>query len=825
MRICLRSSVAAMLVSGILLASSQTTAVAQQPKLPAEHGSLEGIVHPTRSRTFDAQHYRFEVRFDETKKSVMGTTTLTLAPFASGFRQFTLDAVDMHIASVTVDGKAQQFKSSRDTLDVLLDREYPALQPITVAIAYECTPKRGLYFVEPSEADPKAPHQVWSQGEMEENRYWLPGYDFPNDKATSEMIATVPASYTVVSNGTLVETRDAGSGMKTWHWRMDKPHSFYLNSIVACELTEIRDEWAGIPVLYYVYPGREEEGRAAFGKTPKMVEFFSERTGYKYPYEKYSQAVLHDFHFGGMENISATSQTDQALQTARQRLDGDVDGLVSHELAHQWFGDLVTAKDWANMWLNESFATFMASVWSEHDKGKDRYLVEMRNDLRNYLGEDAARYRRPIVDNVYEDPIDVFDAHLYPGGAVRINYLRHLLGEELFWRGISHYLHTYAFRNAETTDFKEAFEESTGRELDWFFDEWFFKAGVPEFAVSYRYEPTTKQVVMHVEQRQPVSSLTPIFTAPVDVRVTTASGARAYTVTMDKAAQDVTLPADSAPLAVQFDPEGYVPKTLSFPRSRQELAYLLSNGATALERSDAAEELGAFVRDADVSRALAKALGSDPGDVVRIAAASSLAAVGGDDALPALLAALSDKESTVRVAVVSALESFPAAQVEAPLLKTFREDQSYGVEAAALRTLAKVTAASAPPLLRGVVDDEGAWVGVRSAALDALGISKDPEALALALKYAKVGAPPQLRVMALQTLGAVGKGSAEAFAVLTKQAVSGSFPLRNIAIAALAELGDARALDTLRAVAADDRIDGRLRSGARRAIRRIESAR
>ncbi len=639
------------------------------------------------------------------------------------------------------------------------------------------------------------------------------------------MIATVPAAFTVVSNGTMVETRDAGGGMKTWHWRMDKPHSFYLNSIVVSEFAEIREEWSGIPVLYYVYPGREAEGKLAFGKTPQMVAFFSERTGYKYPYPKYSQAVLHDFHFGGMENISATSQTDEALRTTRERLDGDVDGLVSHELAHQWFGDLVTGKDWANMWLNESFATFMASVWSEHDRGRDRYLFEMRDALRGYLGEDANRYRRPIVTTVYSDPIDVFDAHLYPGGSVRINYLRHLLGEELFWRAINHYLKKNEYENVETTDFKEAVEESTGRELDWFFDEWFLKSGVPEFAVSYRYDGATKQVLMRVEQRQPITGLTPVFTVPVDVRVTTASGAKTYTVTIDRASQDVTFPADSAPLAVQFDPEGYVPKTLSFPRSRQELAYVLANGTTAIERSDAAEALATFVRDGDVARALAKALGADASEYVRESAASSLAAVGGDDALASLVAALSDKESRVRAAAVAALASFPAARVEAPVLKAFREDQSYRVASEALMTLARVRSAGAPALLREVLADESAAVGVRSAALGAVAASGDPEAVALALKYSKVGAPYALRRQAMQVLGAIGKGNAEALDALTRQALSETFPLRTSAIAALTDLGDARALDVLRSVAADDRLDGRIRAGARRAIRQIEAAR
>ena len=326
---------------------------------------------------------------------------------------------------------------------------------------------------------------MWTQGQDEDAHYWFPCIDYPNAKATTEVKATVPAGYFVLSNGALVKTTsNASKKTKTYHWKMDIPHVTYLVSCVAGKFTGHTDDVDGTPVSYYVQPGREADGARSFGKTPKMLRFFGERLNHKYPYAKYAQIAVSDFIFGGMENTTATTQTDTTLHDERAHLDFSSDPLVAHELAHQWFGDLLTCKDWSHAWLNEGFATYFEALFREFDRGADEfgyYRVALQDA---YKREDRDHYRRSIVTNVYVEPVDLFDRHLYEKGACVLHMIRTQLGDDLWWKAIARYVADNAMRNVETVDLARAIEDVSGLNFAPFFDQWVLHAGHPDFDVA-----------------------------------------------------------------------------------------------------------------------------------------------------------------------------------------------------------------------------------------------------------------------------------------------------------------------------------------------------
>ncbi len=351
--------------------------------------------HYAPDRCYRAEHLKLEIEVDPERKRVEGTATYSLrrATALKDVSEVVLDAAEMDILEVS---PARDWSHDDGKLRVELEDDAAT---ITLAIHYAAEPRKGMYFNEPDEAYPERPRQIWTQGQAEDTRYWIPRFDFPNQKLSTELIATVPEGLTVISNGELV-SQEGGR----WHFKQDVPHPAYLMTFVAGQFSQIEDRWRDVPVYYFVQPGREEDGRRAFGNTPAMMDFLSSATGVRYPYAKYAQVAVADFVYGGMENTSATTQTDRTLHDARAHLDFSSDPLVSHELAHQWFGDLVTCRDWGHAWLNESFATYCEALWREHHLGRDEFLYDLFGLLRSYLGEARDRYQRPIATNVYREP-------------------------------------------------------------------------------------------------------------------------------------------------------------------------------------------------------------------------------------------------------------------------------------------------------------------------------------------------------------------------------------------------------------------------------------
>src|SRR5215467_13051324 len=442
-----------------------------------------------RDRAVDILHIKLEVGLDFERKRIAATATHRLTAIVDELKSLEFDASELEIGSVRVGKEPASFESRDGKVQVTLPRALKAGAEVDVDIEYSGAPRRGLYFVAPDSAYPDKPVEAWTQGEDEDSRYWFPCYDYPNDRATSEVIATVPDHFTAISNGALLsKTHNPAARTRTFHWRHDVPHSTYLITLAAGEFVAIEDRAGNTPVLYYVHPGREDDARRAFGNTPKMIQFFERVIGVPYPYAKYAQVAVSDFIFGGMENTSATTQTADTLHDARAHIDFKSDPLVAHELAHQWWGDLITCRDWSHAWLNEGFATYSEVLFKEHDMGREEAAYYQMNDLDNYLQEDSERYRRPIVSKTYMDPHDLFDRHLYEKGGLVLHALRYYLGDDSFQKGLQHYAITNREKVVETNDFRRALEDVTGRDLEAFFDQWVYHSGLPEFKVDYDWD-------------------------------------------------------------------------------------------------------------------------------------------------------------------------------------------------------------------------------------------------------------------------------------------------------------------------------------------------
>ena len=681
----------------------------EQKKLPP--------VNWIRSRAIDVKHIAIDLKFDWDKESAYGTTTITVAPFKDTNIVY-LDAALMTINSVSLlNGTVLKFnydgKKENDNLEVMLDRVYKSGEEITVKIDYRTnyvnkadsdTPiggfGRGLRFIKPNDKQPDKPYQIWSQGESEFNRYWFPSYDTPNDFRTTELRATVAKPYFVVSNGALMETKENSDGTRTFFWKMDQPYSNYLTSIVVGEYAEIKNgEYEGVPIYAYGYPSETKEVAATTKNLPATIKFFSEKTGVKYPYAKYSQTFVEDFG-GGMENISATTQIKEMIHDERELLDTDSESLQSHELAHQWFGDYVTCRDWGQIWLNESFATYFQGMWDEEFKGHDYFLYNnVRTNQEQTIGTWNEVSRRPIVTKYYANKDAMFDNYSYPGGGSVLHMLRKHLGEENWWKAINRYLTTNAHQPVSTEDFRIAIEEATGESMDWFFDQWLYKMGHPVFDVSQKYDPAKKKLALTVKQTQKIDPLdaypqTEFFQARVDVEI----DGRIEQVWLKPQAVNVFyFDAATNPKLVNFDYEGTLLKEMNFDKSVEDLIYQLKVDKDILGRRWAMGELMRLMEESSdktkILSAVRDSAEKDSSWLIRREAIANLhtifvpktprgapepTAVLDESTAQMLLKAVKDKQSLIRADAIALLGATKDAKYTDLYLAALN-DKSYGV--------------------------------------------------------------------------------------------------------------------------------------------------
>ena len=759
-----------------------------------------------RSRDYDLQHSKIALRFDTEQKKIMGDVTHSLSILRDGTSRIAFDSVGLTIQSVTVNKSAAKFEIPWGKLIVPLPAPAKAGDKFDVAIHYEGKPAKGLYFILPDKDYPDCPKQIWTQGESEDTRYYLPTYDYPNDRLTTETILTVPASWITVSNGKLINVTDAGKGLKTWYWKESVLSSTYLITIVAGEFDEVKETWRGIPVTYYAPKGRGDRLPINYGRTPAMLDLFSKKFGVDYPWEKYAQVMVDDFVAGGMENSSATTNTSSSLvhpKLAPEYFTGE-DGLISHELGHQWFGDLVTCKDWGNIWLNEGFATFLEFIWTESHYGKDQADYERWQATREWF-ESKNLWNKPIVRHDFDDSSE-FDGNAYTKGGWVLYMLRRELGDDAFYRAMKHYLEANRGKNVVTADLARAIEESSHTNVDQFFGQWLYGAGAPKFDLGYAYDNEKHQVALTVKQTQTAEGRVGMFRVPLEVEITTAAGSKLHPITVSKATQVFTLPADSAPLLVLFDKGGHVLKSAEFHKEKKEWLYQLKNAADLSDRADAVIALGKIKKDEEVVAALGDALRNDKAWGVRATAADALGELGGPNAAKLLLEVANSNDGPwVRSRVFTALGNFKDdATVAAKLISVAKEDSSYRARAAALQALGRLKAPSALGTLEAAVAADSPDGFLRNAALRAFSSLGDDKAVPLLLEWSSVGKPAESRTAAIYSLARLQKDNKEITKQIASYLTEPRHPIRMASIYALGSRGDASAIPALEALLKTD---------------------
>jgi aminopeptidase N len=723
------------------------------------------------SRTYHVENYKLKLRFDQLKGEVFGDETVKLRPIHPHFHKFYLNSSELTIDSVTVELAGGlpvklTYTSEDPRLWIVLDHDYEPASTLNVRIVYHGFPRTGLFFVNPTPSYPDWPHEVFSQGEAELNHFWFPCWDYPNDMATSETVTTVPDGQVVVSNGKLVKVTRA-AGQLTYDWVESVPHSSYLISLAVGPWRKLTDKYEDKPVDYYVPDSVDEAtARRSFHLTPDMIGFFSRATGVDYPYEQYAQTTVQNFLFGGQENVSATTLTDRTLHDERADQDYPSTNLVSHELGQHWFGDYVQGRDWANIWLNEGFATYMEGLYTQHHEGYDAYRFAIYNDQLAEQEEDRDSYRRPVVDRHYSDPFDMFDATTHEKGAAVLDMLRYLIDgadaashpasqHELFFQALRHYLVGHHAQDADTPELIKSIRETTGEELGWFFREWVFMAGRPDYRVAASYDATKKTEKVRVTQTQQTDAETPIFDMPIELAFYGADGERKKIQVRDNLQQqEFEIPLDFEPRWVDFDPDGFIDKTVKFDKPIDALIAEAEKDPSMMSRLWAVQQLGTTTLANPDARmeALAQVMNNDGFYAVRAAAATSLGSIGTEQAKSALLSALQQPDSRARTAVFEALGKYAKDQaVYSALVNALHNDSSYAVGASAAKGLGKSGVAEAFDVLQAELLAKPE-IHVTQATLSGLAATKSPKAVESLLAQAQPGVPERIRLIALAGL-------------------------------------------------------------------------
>ncbi|PSR17346.1 aminopeptidase [filamentous cyanobacterium CCP3] len=807
--------------------------------------------HYNPDRPGQVEHIALELNLDLEQQICEGTCKIRINPVRDGLDSLVLDAVNQQIESVKVGNARQDFDYDGERLHVRLKKPTVAEQSFTVAIAYRLVqPERGLYFIGPNQYYPDKPVQVWTQGEDEDSRFWFPCFDYPGQLSTSEIKVRVPSRYQVVSNGELIETQEDGD-RKIFHWYQKQVHPTYLMALAVGEFDVIQDQWQDIPVTYYVEKGRKDQGQITMGKTPRMVEFLSDKYGYKYAFPKYAQVCAADFIFGGMENTSVTILTDRCLLDERAAIDNrNSEALVVHELAHQWFGDLLVINHWSHAWVKEGMATYSEVMWTEQEYGADEAAYYRLGEARSYLDEDKSRYRRPMVTHVYREAIELYDRHIYEKGACVYHMVRTELGDALFWKAIHTFVQSNAHQTVETIDLLRAIDKATGRNLRPLFDQYVLRGGHPDYKVAYSWDGDSNLAKLTVTQTQAKDGDSSSTSGLFDLRIPIGFGfvgkgkaakveIKPFVVRIHEREQAMFFPLDKKPDFVSFDVGNHYLKTVELEYPIAELKAQLKHDPDPLSRIEAAIAL-AKKGSLEAVTALSEALSDEPFWGVRAEVAEQLASVKLDQAVEGLLKGLQDPEARVRRAVVESLGDIKTAE-SYKALKSIAEqgDPSYYVEAASIRSLGKVGAADLEgkakdkktlKLLENILKERQGWNEVvRSGAIAALSQFKSSEAaLDLVLQYTEPGTPQALRLAAIRALGAISKAQSkpnvERILDRLDAIAHESFFLTQVsAVSALSGIETGRAISVLQSLA-EQTPDGRVRRRAEEAVQDVQKA-
>lgn len=799
--------------------------------------------HYNPDRFGQVNHIFLDLKLDLINKSFQGICKIILTPIRADIRELTLDAVNLGIKSVLIKNISQPFDYDGEKLIINLLQALSEEQT-EIEIHYQVNqPQRGLYFIEPDEYYPNKPVQIWTQGEDEDSRFWFPCFDYPGQLATSEIRVQIPKSLIAVSNGELIQVEDKDTE-HIYHWSQKQIHPTYLMTLAVGDFAELTDYYQAIPVTYYVEKGREADGLRSMNKTPKMIEFFAETFGYPYPFPKYAQVCVDDFIFGGMENTSTTLLTDRCLLDARAALDNrNTESLVAHELAHQWFGDLVVIKHWSHAWLKEGMASYSEVLWTESEYGKSDAAYYFLGEARSYLEEDSSRYRRPIVTNIYREAIELYDRHLYEKGACVYHMIRSILGEQLFTKAVHTFVQDNAHKTVETIDLLRAIEKSTGFNLLWLFDQYVFRGGHPEYKISYSWDQDNNLAKLTIVQAQIKEDEKSNFKNLFDLKIPIAFNylqagqvkTKTFNLRIHEREQSFYLPLEVKPDFISFDAENYFLKTVELDYPVAELKAQLKHDPDPVSRIYAAIAL-AKKGGLEVIEALKQSLTQDVFWGVRVEVAEQLANIKLDQANSVLISGLSNSNPKVRRAIISSLSKIKTQESYATLKQCLQiGESSYYAEAAAASGLGSIISghlkaqeSEAIALLKTVLEQRSGWNEiVRCGAINGLAkLKTSGEAVDIILSYTTLGIPQPLRLGAIRALGGVSTGQTpdKVTAILDQLAMIAqeSFFLTQVAVAiSLGQMETPKAINLLQFLA-DQTPDGRVRRLAEEAIAKVQ---
>ncbi|MBL7014454.1 MAG: M1 family metallopeptidase [Candidatus Marinimicrobia bacterium] len=679
------------------------------------HGRDLPPIHSTPDRFYDVIHSRIAISINFHEESVSGVVEHTIQTFNPSVLELTLDADDIIISSIFVGNRERSFHQGNGKVHVSLNPGDWIQKQLKMKIAYTASPRTGLYFVQPDSVYPNKHLQAWTQGEDQNNHHWVPLYDYPNDKATFEMIITVPDSLVAVSNGELISEKLNKDGTKTFHWKENFPMSSYLISFVVGDYVRVEDQFEDIPVSYWVYEENKHEAKRSFGKTPDMISYFNQLTGVNYPYEKYDQIIIEDFMFGGMENITLTHNTDRTMHDAFSIPDVSSDGLVAHELAHQWYGDLLTTRNWAHIWLNEGFATFFSRQYREHNLGYDEGEYIRYGEIRAFKGNDRWN-RRPTVYNRYHLPMELFDSHVYAKGSLILNMLKDILSEDIFWDAIKHYTRENQFKNVETPDLKKAIEETTGQNLEWFFNQWVYNPGYPEYDISWNYNRRTKMVEIDIAQIQDLTNNS-LFKMPIIILIDNGKIQRER-IWVDGKITEIQIPSETYPKMVLFDEGNSIPKKITFNKSVPELIYQLKYAPHILDRIWAAQELKSKSGRKKVIEALKFSIGNDSFWGVRKESVISLANLKPKKGDSFFISSVFNQDNRVKRECVKALTQYASDSISVKFLtQIIKNEKNYYLIADAFSTLTKLDSSVAKLYVNDLLEKDSHTDVIRKASI------------------------------------------------------------------------------------------------------------
>ncbi|WP_026897588.1 M1 family metallopeptidase [Daejeonella oryzae] len=674
-----------------------------EAQVNADTKPVPKIYRQTVSKVNSLVHTKLEVRFDYSKQFMYGKAWLTLKPYAYSTDSLKLDAKGMDINNVSIvkSSKIIPLKYSYDSLElrIILDKNYKADEQYMIFIDYTSKPNqlkakgsaaisdaKGLYFINPDSAVKNKPVQIWTQGETEASSVWFPTIDKPNQKTTSEISMTVPSKYVTLSNGRLVSQKSNTNSTRTDTWKMDLPHAPYLFMMAVGDFKIYKDKWRDKEVSYYLEPEYAPYAKQIFGMTPKMMEFFSKKLGVDYPWNKYSQIVVRDYISGAMENTTATIHGDFVQQTPGELIDESAgEFVIAHELFHQWFGDYVTAESWSNLTVNESFANFSQVLWNEYKHGKDAGDYGNFIDMQDYL-RSPEDVKKDLVRFNYKDKEDMFDLVSYQKGGRILNMLRNYLGEEVFYKGLNIYLKQNAFKTGEAHQVRLALEEASGKDLNWFFDQWYFRSGHPVLKIDYKWDETTKKQSVYLQQTQEGEA----FTLPVAIDFYAGGKMERHEVWMDSKADTFIYSFAVKPDLVNVDAHKILLAQKTDSKTLNEYVFQYFNAPLFVDRQEAITEASKKQDDAAARKVMIAAL-NDKFFRLRIKAINSLDLKNPEilkEAAPILSKlASSDPSTLVQSAAIRSLARSNDSSNLTVFSQAFKS-KSYSVQAAAMSGVA-----------------------------------------------------------------------------------------------------------------------------------------